>query len=522
MSGETCHSKSKLQGSGLSIATEGSAATFSIVLKDSFDNFVEIDVGSLLFTASARDENRMFKASLQHLFLNSCTDGKMGCVTYVPKGSGSFQMQFATGLKEIGLVATYFSDLNQSIALASTFGLTEICVNGNPFTSQPEFAIRWSGFVQKPAQSTVTFSSVLVTQYESVTVWIDNVLILAHESIGSITMLMTFEETISFYEIEVFYTKRASSSTFGFSFSSNQMMTYSNSFGNAPSRKVDVISFRSQLLAFSPSFASASILTIITIFGFQFSSSCNYKCTWTDDLSLLGPIKSAWQVLVNANMLLCGTPSSTAFYGRTALVVVEKCGQIERLLMPSIGLKISNTFLFQSKVLHCSLHKVFRSQRSQISPQLMLSGAVSIFDANTACIVYGRSSSSDAEDYHGPFSVNSGIASQKMDNSISCDGFGIGEWNGVGHVAISVEDSLSAVAGSASILLSGWLCLQRIVYSSKSENYRNHHCVFYSELCVSCRFARDFWNVSSKWSRFWRIIDHSERKVGASARIFLF
>jgi hypothetical protein len=91
----------------------------------------------------------------------------------------------------------------------------------------------------------------------------------------------------------------------------------------------------------------------------------------------------------------------------------------------------------------------------------LLTGAETVsdeyFNVNTACNMYGRSSSNDVEDYSGPQAVNSGIASQRLDSVIACAAFGFGDWNGVGQISLSVEDSLSAVTGSASILMSGVL-----------------------------------------------------------------
>jgi hypothetical protein len=89
-----------------------------------------------------------------------------------------------------------------------------------------------------------------------------------------------------------------------------------------------------------------------------------------------------------------------------------------------------------------------------------VSGTDILSDAGTACIMTGRSSVNDAEDYFGPIAVNSGIASQKLDNVLACSGFGLGEWNGVGQISLSVDDSLCFVTGSASVLLSGLITLK--------------------------------------------------------------
>jgi hypothetical protein len=455
VSGATCHSRTKLQGHGLSVATEGSPAVFSIALKDAFDNSVDFSMNALLQTASTRDINHLFKASSQPLETNSCMNSHLGCVRYTPIGSGVFYMKFATGMQESGLVATYFSDVGQSIAVASTFGLTEIATNGNPFVSNSEFAIRWGGFIQKPAEASLTFSSTVLTAYESVFVWIDNILILAQEAAGLISASMTFEETLTKYEIEVLYTKRGSQPTFGFSLVANQAMSFFNSFKNSPSSSVAVFGYRSEFLSFSPSVAPSSSSIVVTIFGRQLSTTCSYICNWTDESRLRRSLTSEWQVLVGSNILLCGTPSAAQMQGPATLRLIEKCGVHERSLEISQGLKISNNFIFQRKIIHSSLQRISRSQRLQISPELLLSGLENICDASTACIIYGRSSSSDVEDYTGPLTVNSGIASQKMDNVITCAGFGLGEWNGVGQISLSVEDCLSSVIGSASILVSG-------------------------------------------------------------------
>lgn len=460
VAGTTCHSRTRLQGYGLSVATEGSPAFFSIALQDAFDNSVEFSTGSLPHTASVRDLDHVFKASSQHFEINSCTDSHLGCVKYTPIGSGSFQMIFATGAKEVGLVATYFSDLSQSIAVASTFGLTEIVVNVNPIVPNSEFAIRWSGFFQKPTQATLTFSSAIISEFETVFVWIDNALLFVQESIIPITATMTFENILSHYEIEVLYTKRSSSSPFGFLFSANQAISYFNSFDNTPSKNIGVFSFPSQVLAFFPSIARTSSSAIVTIFGRQLSSSCSYICTWTDGSNQRCPLKSEWQVLISPNILLCGTPSSTALQGQTTVQVIESCSLRVRSLQSSQGLSNSNNFIFQSRIVHSNVHIISRSQRFQISAELLVSGTDILSDAGTACIMTGRSSVNDAEDYFGPIAVNSGIASQKLDNVLACSGFGLGEWNGVGQISLSVDDSLCFVTGSASVLLSGLITLK--------------------------------------------------------------
>jgi hypothetical protein len=140
VSGATCHSMTKLQGHGLSVATEGSPAIFSIAFKDAFDNPVKFLAGSLIhnynLTASFRDTYHQCKASSQKFDIQTCADSNMGCIRYTPTSSGSFELKFATGWQELGLVATYFSDLEQSMALASTFGLTEIRASGNIFFFQ--------------------------------------------------------------------------------------------------------------------------------------------------------------------------------------------------------------------------------------------------------------------------------------------------------------------------------------------------------------------------------------------------
>ncbi len=454
VSGATCHSRTKLRGHGLSIATEGSSCAFSIELKDAFDNSVEFLMSALQYTASIRDVEHFYKASSQNFETNSCADGHLGCVRYKPIGSGLFEMKFATGLQETGLVATYFSDLGQSIALACTFGLTEIATNGNPFVSNSEFAIRWAGFIQKPSPTTVTFSFTVLTEFESVSVWIDNILLLVQESVGQITATMTFEDTLANYEIEVFYTKRGLNPTFGFSMIANQAMSYSNSFKNVPSISVTVFPYQPQFLSFFPTAAKASSSTVVTIFGRQLSNTCSYVCNWAVDSSQIGLLTSEWQVLVGPNILLCATPSAATLQGLSRIQVIESCGVLVRLLKPSEGLKNSNHFIFQKQITHSSLQRISRSQRVQISTELLLSGAESFGDV-TACIMYGRSSSSAIEDYSGPLAVNSGIMSQKLDYTISCAGFGQGEWNGVGQISISVEHSLSSVIGSASALISG-------------------------------------------------------------------
>jgi hypothetical protein len=456
VSGTTCHSRTKLHGHGLSVATEGSPASFSIALQDEFDNLVEFLIENLPYTASARDLDRTFKASSQHFEIISCADGNLGCVKYSPIGSGLFQIKFATGLPEIGLVATYFSDLSLSIAVASAFGLTEIVTNGNPFIQNSEFAIRWSGFLQKPSPSIVTFSSSVISEFESVFVWIDNVLVLFQESASPTTATVAFEDVQSYYEIEVLYTKRSSSSTFGFSFSTNPAISYSNSFKNTPSRNIVVFGFPSQFLSFSPSIAKSASSTIVTIFGRQLSSACSYICCWTGDSSQRWPLKSEWQVLISPNVLLCGTPSSTSIQGLATLQVIENCGPRVRSLQPSAGLSNLNNFIFQSKIIHSNVYRISRSQRLQISAELLLSGIESSMDASTAaCIMVGRSSLTDVDDYSGPIAVNSGIVSQKLDNAVACLGFGLGDWSGVGQILLSVEVSLSSVMGSASILFSG-------------------------------------------------------------------
>lgn len=455
VAGATCYSRTKLHGHGLSVATEGSPASFSIALQDEFDNAVEFALVNPPHTASIRDSDRTFKASSQHFEINSCKDSNLGCVKYTPMGSGSFQIKFATGLPEIGLVATYFSDLSQSIAVASTFGLTEIATSGNPFVQNSEFAIRWSGFLQKPSPATVTFSSSVDTEFESVFVWIDNILVLVQESTSPITAIMTFEDILSQYEIEVLYTKRSSSLMFGFSFSANQAISYSNSYQNSPSKSIAVFGFPSQLLSFSPSSAKASNLAIITIFGRQLSSTCSYMCSWTDESSQRWPLNSEWQVLISSNILLCGTPSSSALQGLTTLQVIERCGLRVRSLQPVEGISYSNNFMFHSKIVHSNVHRISRSHRWPSSADLLLSGTESIIDAGTSCIMVGRSSLTDVEDYSGPIAVNSGIVSHKLDNTVACACFGQGDWNGVGQISLLVEDSLSSVIGSASILFSG-------------------------------------------------------------------
>jgi len=456
VSGAACHSRTKLQGQGLSVATEGSPAVFSIAMRDAFDNSVKFSVG-LVYTASARDAGHLFKASSQQFATPySCIDSSLGCVMYTPIGSGSFQVMFATGPKETGLVATYFSDFGQSIAVASTFGLTEIISNGNPFALNSEFAIRWSGFIQKPSSSTMTFSSNVGSVHESVSVWIDNVLVLSQQSAAGLqTSIVTFESTPEYCDIEILYTKRNTNAGYGFSLIATPAMSFSNSFNNMPSSNAAVLPVRSQLLAFYPSIARASTSTVVTVVGLQLATTCSYICTWTDDSSQQGPLKSDWQILVSPSILLCGTPSTTALQGQTTLQVIESCGLNVRALEPSEGLQFSNFFVFQSKILHSSVQRISRSQRSEISTSLLLSGTESILGANTACMVYGRSSSSDIEDYSGPLAVTSGIVSQKLDNLIACPIIGLGEWIGVGHVSVSVEDSLSGVVGSASVLLSG-------------------------------------------------------------------
>ena len=463
VSGVACHSRTKLQGQGLSVATEGSPTAFSIAMKDAFDNSVNFSVAGLLY--SARDTGHLFKASSQYFAVNSCIDSSLGCGMYTPIGSGSFRVMLTTGAQEIGLVATYFSDVGQSTAVASTFGLTEIVANGNPFDLNSEFAIRWSGFIQKPSPLTMTFTSTVLSENESVFVWIDNILVLSRQSGDSLsqTSPVTFEDTLTRYEIEILYTKRSTSATCGFSLTALGM-TFSNYFNNMPSSNVAVFAVRSQLLAFSPSIARASTSTVVTLIGLQLSAACSYVCTWTDDSSQRGTLKSDWQILVSPSILLCGTPSATALQGQTTLQVIESCGLNVRALEPSEGLQFSNNFLFQSKIVHSSLQRISRSQRLEISTSLLLSGTESILGASAACMVYGRSSSSDVEDYSGPFAVTSGIASQKSDNLIACPVIGLGEWNGVGQVSVSVEDSMMGVMGSATVLLSGLVSNITYVY----------------------------------------------------------
>lgn len=465
VSGATCHSMTKLQGHGLSVATEGSPAIFSIAFKDAFDNPVKFLAGSLIhnynLTASFRDTYHQCKASSQKFDIQTCADSNMGCIRYTPTSSGSFELKFATGWQELGLVATYFSDLEQSMALASTFGLTEIRASGNIFFSNSEFSIRWSGFIQTPVQSVVTFSSTVLSEFESVFLWIDNVLVLTQESGSPVTSEMTFESSLTKYEIEVFYSKRGSNVTSGFILSANQAISYSNSYRNKPSDSIPVFGFRSQLLAFSPSVAKASSSTIVTIFGRQLAATCSYTCTWTTTSNRKSMLKSEWQFFVSPSILLCGTPSAATLHGRTVLQVMENCGINKRSLELSKGLQHSNFFIFQGKIVHSSLERISRSQRIPVSTELLLTGAETVsdenFNVNTACNMYGRSSSNDVEDYSGPQAVNSGIASQRLDSVIACAAFGFGDWNGVGQISLSVEDSLSAVTGSASILMSGVL-----------------------------------------------------------------
>ncbi len=463
VSGVTCHSTTKLQGHGLSVATEGSPALFSIAFKDAFDNLVKFSAGSLIhnynLTASFRDTDHQFKASFQKFEIKTCKDSYMGCIRYTPTASGLFELKFATGWQESGLVATYFSDSGQSIPLVSTFGLTEIRANCSFFFPDSEFSMRWSGFIQTPLQSTVTFSTTVLSEFESVLMWIDNILVLTQESGSPVTSAMTFESILTKYEIEVVYSKRGSSVTSGFSLMANPAITYSNSFKNKPSNDIAVFGFRSQLLAFSPSIAKASSSTIVTIFGRQFAATCRYVCTWTTTSSQKMIMKSEWQFLVSPSILLCSTPSAVTLQGPTVLQVMESCGRHQRSLEPSEGMEPSRFFIFQSKIVHSSLERISRSQRIQVSTELLLTGAESVsevnFDVNTACNMYGRSSSNDVEDYSGPQAAISGIVSQRLDNVIACAAFGLGEWNGVGQISVSVEDSLSAVTGSASILMSG-------------------------------------------------------------------
>lgn len=176
-----CATRSQLSGRGLSIATYGTASSFSITARDKFDNIVTDP--SLRFVAAARPSS---PGNLPATFASISNVGNgIFSALYVPSWSTASSIELTArpdqqcpasdgglsiGAVETGLSATYYRGTYSDSLDPSTWAMAVAYVSPVSdlsgilfgFAANPGFVARFRGIIISPFAGTYTFS--LVTQ----------------------------------------------------------------------------------------------------------------------------------------------------------------------------------------------------------------------------------------------------------------------------------------------------------------------------------------------------------------------
>ena len=213
-----CGTLSKIFGSGLSIATAGVSAKYSVVLLDAWGNIPDLsqNVVRSFVTLSGAYDVSIEKSLNQNWFKTT--------------RSGSNSM-YAYSCTMGGLFATFWSSDFVTRRTSSVSNLDFSRNYDSISAAATNFGSRFSGFLRIPFSGAFTFSAVLAVATEKVKLSIDNVLIFNTFSAPQSSISATFQALRApnaFYHIAVEYTSGINqNSMYKFFWSSSSSTTFS-------------------------------------------------------------------------------------------------------------------------------------------------------------------------------------------------------------------------------------------------------------------------------------------------------
>ena len=167
------------QGFGLTLATSGLPAGFTIVARDQFNGALQSDVGRF----------GLFVASNQAITCNISSHVASGTysVAYILTLAGVYTMSVCVA-DQSGLVGDYYGDTGFQALLFSRQdrmidfvwprGRPGSDLLGGDWNAGRSFAIRWTGFVHSTLEQTHTFGTELGGPNERVKLWVDQSIII--------------------------------------------------------------------------------------------------------------------------------------------------------------------------------------------------------------------------------------------------------------------------------------------------------------------------------------------------------
>jgi hypothetical protein len=182
-----CGSRSRASGSGLTIATAGDVATFTITAYDAHLNHRTAGGDQFIVQAVVPivDENAVLTGQSEY---------KRGVVT--DKANGTYSVAYPTssqaGSYNVwanlaipgGLLATYYDDTEMADAkdVRMETGVQILTFGSNKpiqaLSNANTYSVRWSGYVSHEYAETYTYSVKLAQATERVRLWVDNSLVL--------------------------------------------------------------------------------------------------------------------------------------------------------------------------------------------------------------------------------------------------------------------------------------------------------------------------------------------------------
>ena len=172
-----CATASILTGAGLTIATAGLSASFTVTSRDAYSNIVPSP--SVVYTARVTGGPRDLPPG--HVSVDSVGAGSFNVTT-----AGSRQLSVSIA-EAGGLAATYYSDLLQASPIA-TETLSSTLDWSSAASSLPSwlgsrtptaYSARWTGFIGGITGGTYTFTSTVVNSAQRVKLWVDNSLMVS-------------------------------------------------------------------------------------------------------------------------------------------------------------------------------------------------------------------------------------------------------------------------------------------------------------------------------------------------------
>ena len=175
--GEACASTSLIDGVGLSIATAGFSATFTIQAKDAFQNLRTIGSNDFLARIIG-PSSEMHNNPVSYIGIAPNTNLGRFQVAYRPTQSGNFSIDIKLASVN-GLNCTFYRD-TQLMNEVKT--IVDSSVDHNWGLDSPDsslgvvdgYSIRWNGYLKSPDYGIYTFTTAFNGPDERVKLWVDD------------------------------------------------------------------------------------------------------------------------------------------------------------------------------------------------------------------------------------------------------------------------------------------------------------------------------------------------------------